>query len=55
MQRDMMFLRQTASKYLDKIVELGLLEKTKVNKENYYINTALVKLFINQGDMTNIL
>lgn len=53
MQRDMMVSRQTASKYLDKIVELGLLEKTKVSKENYYINTALVNLFINQGNITN--
>ena len=54
MQRDLTVSRQTASKYLDKIVELGLLEKTKFNKENYYINTALVNLFINQGDITNI-
>ena len=48
-QRDMMVSRQTASKYLDRIVELGLLSKTRIGKENYYINSALVDLFLNHG------
>lgn len=52
-QRDMMVSRQTASKYLDRIVELGLLNKTRIGKENYYINSALVELFVNHGHDEN--
>lgn len=48
MEQDMMVTRQTASKYLDKIVEKNLLRKIKMGKENYYINTALVDLFMNR-------
>ena len=36
---NMQVSRQTASKYLDRIVALGLLKKEKMGKENYYINT----------------
>lgn len=43
--------RQTAAKYLDRIVELGLLTKEKFGKENYYINTRLMKLFIDFGEV----
>lgn len=48
-EKDMLVTRQTASKYLDKIVEDGLLTKMKLGKDNYYINDALCQLFINQG------
>lgn len=47
--RDMMVARNTATKYLDDIVEMGLLEKVKRGKENYYINTGLVDLFVTKG------
>ena len=47
-ERDMMVQRKTATKYLEAIVEQGLLEKVKIWKTNYYINTALVELFTNQ-------
>jgi len=43
--------RQTAAKYLERIVELGLLSKEKFGKENYYINTRLMKLFIDFGEV----
>ena len=46
---NMQVSRQTASKYLDRIVALGLLKKEKMGKENYYINTRLVNLFIEFG------
>ena len=49
MEQDMMVSRQTASKYLDKIVENGLLYKTKLGKENYYINSSLVDIFMNRN------
>lgn len=48
MEQDMMVSRQTASKYLDLIVEKGLLIKTKMGKENYYINTSLIDIFMNR-------
>ena len=46
-ERDMMVLRKTAAKYLDMIVETGILKKMKIGRENYYINTALAELFMN--------
>ena len=45
-QRDMSISRQTASKYLDKIVSTGLLEKLKLGRENYYVNKGLMDLFL---------
>ncbi|MCR4582981.1 MAG: DNA-binding protein [Prevotella sp.] len=52
MQHDMMVQRKTASKYLDMIVEAGLLEKVKKGRENYYINVKLSNLFVNYGELT---
>jgi Fic family protein len=46
---NMQISRQTASKDLDRIVSLGLLRKEKMGKENYYINTRLMNLFIEFG------
>lgn len=48
-QRDMQIARNTASKYLDKIVETGLVEKIKVGKTNYYFNTKLIDLFLSHN------
>lgn len=39
--------RPTASKYLEALTERGLLKKSKVWRQNCYINTALVNLFAN--------
>lgn len=44
-ERDMQVQRKTAAKYLDMIVEAGLLEKVKLGTSNYYVNTRLVDLF----------
>ena len=52
-QRDMSISRQTASKYLDKIVSTGLLEKIKLGRENYYVNKGLMALFL-MGSIENI-
>lgn len=46
-QKDMMVQRKTAAKYLDIIVENGLLEKVKIGHTNYYINIQLMDLFMN--------
>jgi Fic family protein len=36
--------RQTAARYLDKLVNLGLLRKYKLVKDNFYLNVALYEL-----------
>ena len=50
LENAMMVTRQTASKYLEKIVEIGLIEKQKIGHENYYINTKLFNLFLNHSE-----
>ena len=39
--------RLTASKYLDQLVEVGILQKDKIGRQNYYINKALVEVLMN--------
>ena len=46
--KDMSVQRKTASKYLEMIVGTGLLEKVKVGRENFYINSKLFNLFLNR-------
>ncbi len=52
MERDMMVERRTASKYLNKIVDTGLLHKEKIGKTYYYINIGLTNLFLNHTELT---
>lgn len=47
-EKDMMVSKKTATKYLDKIVEVGLLNKVKIWRTNYYINVPLIDLFLNR-------
>ena len=54
-ERNLQLSRQTASKYLNKIVALGLLHKEKIGKENYYINTRLMNLFVSFGEFDTII
>ena len=44
---DLSIGRKTAAKYLNKMVEIGLLEKHKIGRDNYYINTELYDLLAN--------
>lgn len=54
MERDMAVQRKTAAKYLDTIVqETGLLQKQKLGRSNYYINTELIELFMLRGGNGN--
>lgn len=46
MMGDLKVSRLTASKYLDQLVDLGLISKEKIGRSNYYINHALVSLFL---------
>lgn len=60
MERDMSVQRKTAAKYLDTIVEkTGLLQKQKLGRSNYYINTELMDLFVlranNDSDVENLI
>lgn len=60
MERDMAVQRKTAAKYLDTIVrETGLLQKQKLGRSNYYINTELTELFMlrggNDNDVENVI
>lgn len=47
LMEDLGVSRQTASKYLDSLTENtnGLLEKIKIGRDNFYVNTGLMKLF----------
>ena len=47
MQKALMVSRPTATKYLERIVKLGLLNKVKLGRSNYFINEELVNLFEN--------
>jgi len=38
--------RQTAAKYLDELAGRGIVEKVQVGRNNYFINAALVQLFL---------
>jgi Fic family protein len=49
-QNDLKVTRQTAAKYLDTLAEQGFVEKHRSGKRNYYINTALVRLFLDASD-----
>lgn len=47
-QNDLDVTRKTAAKYLEELTEIGLLQKEKVGRTSYYINTALYQLFLNR-------
>ncbi|WP_386693318.1 hypothetical protein [Lonepinella sp. MS14434] len=40
--------RNTAVKRLDELVQLGVLQKVKIGKENFYINVDLYHLLVEQ-------
>ena len=49
--KDIGISRQTAAKYLDELVVIGLLEKHKIGKENYYVHPTLFHLLRNIPDL----
>ncbi|MNZ87880.1 Adenosine monophosphate-protein transferase SoFic [compost metagenome] len=46
-QNELQVSRQTASRYLDELVGIGLLSKHRIGKENFYLNDALFDLLLN--------
>ena len=47
LEADLRVSRATATRYLDALANGGILEKQRLGKESYYINTALVELLFN--------
>lgn len=45
--------RQAAARHLDELAAAGFLEKTKIGRDNYYINVRLVDLFLNRPSMVS--
>lgn len=45
--QDLKVSRITSTKYLKELTKLGLLDKSKIGKENYYTNKNLVAIFTN--------
>jgi Fic family protein len=45
-QNDLGVTRQTAARYLDQLAEAGFVEKHQQGRNNYYINTPLMDLFM---------
>lgn len=45
LEKDLTVQRKTAAKYLNQLVEKGLLEKIRIGKSNFYINAPLYNLF----------
>lgn len=50
LEKELMVSRATATRYLNDIVNLGLLEKIKIGKSHYYMNTPLMNLFMSVSD-----
>lgn len=48
LRRDLNISRITATKYLNLVKELGFLERKKIGRTYYYINTRLFDLFVNK-------
>lgn len=44
--QDLQVSRNTAIRYLDSLIELNLIEKKKIGRDNFYLNKALVDLLI---------
>lgn len=46
-ERDLRVSRITATRYLDELTRIGMMEKLKIGRENYYVNSALMALLGN--------
>ena len=46
LSNDLQVSRNTAIRYLDALIELNLVEKKKIGRDNFYLNRALVNLLI---------
>lgn len=46
-ERDLSVSRITATRYLDELARIGMMEKVKLGRDNYYVNRALMDLLSN--------
>ena len=51
LENDLNVSRATATRYLDALAKNGLLEKHKLGRENYYINSSLIDLLFNMPEL----
>nr|WP_223871852.1 hypothetical protein [Candidatus Dactylopiibacterium carminicum] len=49
-QRDLKVSRLTATRYLDALAAGGFVEKQKIGRNNYYINTALNQILLGNAE-----
>lgn len=47
LEKELMVSRPTATRYLNALVEIGLLDKVTIGRAHYYINMPLMNLFLN--------
>lgn len=50
-ERDLNVSRATATRYLDALAKGGVLDKQKLGRENYYINSRLIDLLFNMPEL----
>lgn len=50
LQNDLDITRQTAARYLDQLADAGFVKKHQAGRNNYYINTSLIALFMRVSD-----
>ena len=46
---DLEVTRITATKYLDELTYIGLLQKEKIGRSSYYVNVELLQLLMNRA------
>jgi Fic family protein len=51
---DLEVSRLTATKYLDELDQIGILQKVKLGRDNYYINTDLYNLLSNVNQIKHV-
>ncbi|RXI22721.1 MAG: addiction module protein [Candidatus Amulumruptor caecigallinarius] len=52
LERELMVSRVTAHRYLNSLLETGLVDRVKLGKAYYYMNIPLMNLFINVSDLS---
>ena len=53
LEKEMMVSRVTANRYLNSLLETGLVDRVKLGKAYYYMNIPLMNLFMNVSDSSS--
>lgn len=54
LEKELNVSRPTATRYLNGLVETGLIDKVKIGRNHYYINVPLMQLFMNVSNTESI-